>query len=70
MELCSIKKCACCRIYNYKSVLCNINAESITLHEALHDSSLNMGLQANIHVWLSHGTISIIGSLVVKGLIN
>ena len=44
----------------------HINAGSITLHEALHDG-LDVGLQANIHVWLSHGTISIIGSLVVKG---
>ena len=46
----------------YRSVLCNINAGSITLHEALHDGivySVGVGLQANIHVWLSHGTISI-----------
>ena len=35
MELCFIKK-KCYRML-YRSVLCDINAGSITLHEALHD---------------------------------
>ena len=35
MELCSIKKCVLQGLY--RSVLCNINAGSITLLEALHD---------------------------------
>ena len=35
MELCSIKKCVLQDLY--RSVLYNINAGSITLHEALHD---------------------------------
>ena len=40
VELCSINKCVLQDLY--RSVLCNINAGSITLHEALHDGLLTV----------------------------